>query len=52
VELLEKAKTLCLVSRALATAQKFKPKVEVSDGSPARLIADNKTQTRPSAEVS
>jgi peroxiredoxin-like protein len=52
VELLEKAKTLCLVSRALATAQKFRPKVEVSDGSPGRLITDNKTQTRPSADLS
>jgi peroxiredoxin-like protein len=52
VELLEKAKALCLVSRALATAQRFEPKVEVSDGSPVRLTADNKIQTRPSAESS
>jgi len=45
VELLQKAKALCLVSRALATAQKFETKVEVSDGFIGRLIADDKTNS-------
>ena len=34
LELLQKAKALCLVSRALAIAQKFETRVEISKGSP------------------
>ena len=34
LELLQKAKALCLVSRALAIAQKFETRVEVNKGSP------------------
>jgi organic hydroperoxide reductase OsmC/OhrA len=50
-ELLQKAKTLCLVSRALATTQKFEPKLKVSDGFTGRLIADDKqAPTEPSLE--
>jgi organic hydroperoxide reductase OsmC/OhrA len=53
VELLQKAKKLCLVSRALATAQKFETKVEVSYGLTPRLIADDKrTEREPSADSS
>ncbi len=34
LDLLQKAKALCLVSRALAIAQKFETRVEVNKGSP------------------